>query len=79
MLSLAALVLSYTSPAQDPEATPQGRTSFLGREIAQTMHWLGAEWLMRETREEEEHGVALRRWLDVRPGQSVCDLGCGNG
>jgi len=79
MLSLAALVLSYTSPAQDPEATAQGRTSFLGREIAQTMHWLGAEWLMRETREEEEHGVALRRWLDVRPGQSVCDLGCGNG
>ena len=79
MLTLAALALSFAGLPQDPEATPQGRTHFLGREVAQTMHWLGAEWLMRETREEEEHGVALRRWLDVRPGQAVCDLGCGNG
>ena len=75
----ALLASAATISGQDPEATPQGRTHFLGREVAQTMHWLGAEWLMRETREEEEHGVALRRWLDVRPGQAVCDLGCGNG
>ena len=79
MLTLAALALSFAGLPQDPEATPQGRTHFLGREVAQTMHWLGAEWLMRETREEEEHGIALRSWLDVRPGQAVCDLGCGNG
>ena len=43
------------------------------------MHWRGAPWLMRETREQEENGVRLREWLAVEPGQAVCDLGCGNG
>jgi len=79
MLSIAALALSFALVLQDPEATAAGRTRFLGREIAQTMHWLGADWLMRATREEEENGKALRDWLAVRPGQAVCDLGCGNG
>jgi hypothetical protein len=31
---------------------------FLGRKIARTMHWRGAEWLLRETREDDEN-VAL--------------------
>ena len=66
-------------PPQDPEATETGRRSYLGREVAHTMHWSGAGWLMRKTREDEENGVLLRRWLAVQPGQAVCDLGCGNG
>ena len=65
--------------AQDPEATPAGRTQFLGREIAQTMHWTGAAWLLRATREAEENGAALRRWLAVPAGHRIADLGCGNG
>ncbi|WP_419190611.1 class I SAM-dependent methyltransferase [Saltatorellus ferox] len=52
---------------------------YMGREIAQTMHWRGADWLMRETRENEENGQQLRAWLDVGRGASVADLGCGNG
>ena len=52
---------------------------FLGREPAHTMHWMGAGWLMRATREDEENGQLLRRWLAIQPAQSVCDLGCGNG
>ncbi|MCB9887525.1 MAG: methyltransferase domain-containing protein [Planctomycetes bacterium] len=83
MLSTAALLLATLLSArqapQDPEQTPAGRTHFLGREIAQTMHWTGAPWLLRQTREQEENGELLRRWLDVRPGQGGCDLGCGNG
>ena len=43
------------------------------------MHWTGAPWLLRATREDEENGALLRRWLAVQPGQVVCDLGCGNG
>ena len=72
-------VLALAVWVQDPEATPEGRTRYLGREVAQTMHWLGADWLMRETREDEENGAALQRWLGVAPRQTVCDLGCGNG
>ena len=64
---------------QDPESTAQGRTSYLGREVAHTMHWQGAGWLMRKTREDQENGALLRKWLAVVPGQSVCDFGCGNG
>ncbi|MBK8095515.1 MAG: methyltransferase domain-containing protein [Planctomycetes bacterium] len=77
----AALALLAVVPQQplDPEASPNGRTHFLGREIAQTMHWTGAAWLLRATREDEENGVRLRQWLAVAPGQVVCDLGCGNG
>ena len=52
------------------------RADFMRRRLERGMSGGPA---MRETREEEEHGVALRRWLGVRPGQAVCDLGCGNG
>lgn len=78
-IALAALVVAPWLHAQDPESTPAGRTHYLGREIAQTMHFAGAPWLLRETRENEENGALLHRWLAVRPGQAVCDLGCGNG
>jgi len=64
---------------EDPEANPEGRDTYLGRDIARTMHWRGARWLLRETRENEENGALLRKWLNVQPGATVCDLGCGNG
>jgi putative membrane-bound dehydrogenase-like protein len=51
----------------------------MGREIAQTMHFSGAEWLIRETRESEEAASELLALLGVEPGMTVCDLGCGNG
>ncbi len=63
----------------DPEDSPRGRTEYRGRPVARTMHWSGAPWLLRETREKEENGRALRKWLDCKPGQVVCDLGAGNG
>jgi len=78
LLLLTALLAAPQAP-QDPEQTPAGRTHFLGRQIAQTMHWTGAPWLLRQTREDEENGAVLREWLAVLPGQVVCDLGCGNG
>ncbi|MEO2161625.1 MAG: class I SAM-dependent methyltransferase, partial [bacterium] len=55
------------------------RSHYLGRPVARTMHWTGAPWLLRETREKEENGVMLREWLACKPGQVVCDLGSGNG
>ena len=80
LATAAASLQSTPTPAdQDPEASPAGRESYLGREVALTMHWRGAPWLLRATREDEENGERLRAWLDVRSGESVCDLGCGNG
>ena len=72
-------LLGAQQPQQDPEQTPAGRKSYLGREVAQTMHWTGASWLMRQTRENEENGALLLEWLAIKPGEMVCDFGCGNG
>ncbi|HEX3725639.1 MAG TPA: class I SAM-dependent methyltransferase [Pirellulales bacterium] len=60
-------------------ATRPVKRSYKGREIAVTMHYLGAPWLMRDTRQREEDCALLLKTLDVKPGQTVCDIGCGNG
>jgi len=70
---------SWAQETQDPEDLPEGREQFLGRTIARTMHSSGANWLLRERREQEESASVLRRWLNIQAGQRVCDFGCGNG
>jgi ubiquinone/menaquinone biosynthesis C-methylase UbiE len=64
-------------PAEPP--IPQPLTHYMGREIAQTMHWTGAPWLTREEREKEEDCTTMMKQLKVQPGWTVCDLGAGNG
>lgn len=61
------------------EQTVPARTSYLGRTIARTMHWRGAEWLLRASREEEEAPAAMLDALGVVEGSTVVDFGCGNG
>ncbi len=58
---------------------PARRTHYLGRPIATTMHYEGAAWLVRESRQREEDCQRLLSELRLRPGQIICDLGCGNG
>ena len=58
---------------------PPAQTHHMGREIAQTMHFTGAPWLVRESRQREEDCRTMLKALGVRPGQVVCDMGCGNG
>ncbi len=73
---LGFLLLLSTANAQAPD---RGRTEYLGRPIAQTMHYLGAPWLVRGSRDREEEPAKLLTALGLEPGQTVCDLGCGNG
>lgn len=54
-------------------------TRYMGREIAQTMHYAGAPWLVRDSRQREEDCQMLLKALALEPGQTVCDMGCGNG
>jgi ubiquinone/menaquinone biosynthesis C-methylase UbiE len=63
---------------QDDVFAPPAQT-YMGREIAQTMHYLGAPWLVRESREREEDCDTLLTALQIQPGATVCDMGCGNG
>ena len=59
--------------------TPPALKIYKGRHIAQTMHYEGAEWLVRENRENQERCSLMLANLGVKPGMTVCDMGCGNG
>ncbi len=61
------------------EKTPPPLKSYKGREIAQTMHYSQAPWLVRESRQREEDCRTMLAALNIQPGQTVCDMGCGNG
>lgn len=74
---VAAVAQSPAKPAG--EKLPPALFEYKGREIAQTMHYAGAPWLTRESRDREEDGNTLVRELKLKPGMTVCDMGCGNG
>ncbi len=76
LLTLLACLLPTQLPAQTTATAPR---SYLGRRIATTMHYKGAPWLVRESRQREEDCRRLLKELNVQPGQTLCDMGCGNG
>ncbi|MEI6236488.1 MAG: class I SAM-dependent methyltransferase [Planctomycetota bacterium] len=80
---LALVCFAISSHAEDkptdPGKEPPALTHYMGREIAQTMHYTGAPWLVRESREREEECSTLMGCLHFKPGMVVCDMGCGNG
>lgn len=52
---------------------------YQGREIAQVMGHLGAAWLDRPEREQEERTDLLLDALDLKPTDVVADIGAGTG
>lgn len=77
---LYGAVATAQTPAKSvPEKLPPALAEYKGREIAQTMHYAGAPWLTRESRDREEDCNTLLRELQLKPGLTVCDMGCGNG
>lgn len=67
------------STGDGEEKIPPGRRFYMGRQIAQTMGYRGAAWLIRDDREQEERCSLMLANLGVTPGMTVCDMGCGNG
>jgi ubiquinone/menaquinone biosynthesis C-methylase UbiE len=43
------------------------------------MSYQGADWLTRANRQKQEDCDTLLRELKLKPGMTVCDMGCGNG
>jgi ubiquinone/menaquinone biosynthesis C-methylase UbiE len=78
-LLLPALVLSAAALRPARGDSPPAPAEYMGREIATTMHYSGAAWLTRESRQREEDCRRMLQELHVKPGQVICDMGCGNG
>ena len=83
LLTLLPLHAQTTAPgekaAPPKKEAPAELTEYMGRTIAKTMHWTGAEWLLRKNREQEENSALMLEQLKIQPGWTICDLGCGNG
>ncbi len=58
---------------------PPALKEYKGRTIAQTMHYAGAPWLIRDSRQREEDCERMLANMGVKKGMTVCDMGCGNG
>ena len=52
---------------------------YMGREIAHVMGHQAADWLERPEREEEERPDLLLPALNIKPGETVADIGAGTG
>ncbi len=79
LLSIVVSVLCLSpAPAQSLNGDPPA-ARYMGREIATTMDYTGADWLVRQSRQREENCQRLLKELHVKPGQVICDMGCGNG
>ncbi|MGA0559520.1 class I SAM-dependent methyltransferase [Larkinella sp. VNQ87] len=67
-------VYQYQKPAYDGT----GKV-YMGREISQVMGHLGAAWLERPEREQEERTDLLLDALKLKPTDVVADIGAGTG
>jgi ubiquinone/menaquinone biosynthesis C-methylase UbiE len=75
----AVLTMPSVPTSGQDDLLSEPAPTYMGREIAQTMHYLGAPWLTRESRDREEDCHTLLEALEIKPGETVCDMGCGNG
>ena len=73
------LLFLATATASTSTSGEEARRTYMGRVVAQPMSHLGASWLVRPQRQQEEDARAALDALELQPGQTIVDLGCGNG
>lgn len=89
VIGVIVLLTSLSSWGQIPEpASPytyrKGNTNgtgkwYMGREIAYVMGYQGMGWLERPEREMEEHTDMLLENMDIKPTDTIADIGAGSG
>jgi ubiquinone/menaquinone biosynthesis C-methylase UbiE len=73
------LVLLAVASAAAASSVTQDTHPVSGRRIAAVMDVRGSAWLDRPEREREEAPTKAVAALDIRPGQTVADIGAGSG
>ncbi|MGB3145005.1 MAG: methyltransferase domain-containing protein [Maribacter sp.] len=66
----------YTYRSGDPNGIGKW---YKGREIAHVMGYQGMSWLERSEREEEENTSKLLKNMNIKPGDTIADIGAGSG
>lgn len=69
-------------PKADHQGSPHrhdGGRTYMGRPIADVMSYLGANWLFRPSRVQEEQPEKMLDALGIKPGMTVADVGAGAG
>ncbi len=66
----------YTFEKGDPNGTGK---RYMGRQIAHVMGFEGMNWLNRPEREAEESSTQLLNNMDIKPGDTIADIGAGSG
>src|SRR6187431_1426178 len=81
LLLLLALGVGDCSPRAEPIATPRPEAPVRdrGRTPAETMSYLGADWLTRPERIAEEQPDRMLAAIHLAPGMKVADIGAGVG
>ena len=72
-------ITTESKRVERPRPEEDARRTYLGRVLAQPMSHLGASWLVRPERDQEENASLSFKQLQLKEGMTVCDLGCGNG
>jgi len=67
---------AYTYKKGDQNGTGKW---YMGREIAFVMGFQGINWLDRPEREEEENTTRLLKNMDIKPDDTIADIGAGSG
>lgn len=68
------------TPAQRPAHDhDHADGTYKGRRIAEVMGFGGADWLLRDTRIQEEQPDRMLDALEITPGMTVADVGAGVG
>ncbi len=67
---------NYTFKKGDPYGIGKW---YMGREIANVMGFQGMNWLERPEREEEENTSKLILNMDIKPDDTIADIGAGSG
>ena len=86
LLILSVFISSYLLGAEKNRTYIYGDASrdgigkfYMGREISKVMGHLGASWLERPKREQEERTDLLIQGLDLKQTDIIADIGAGSG